>query len=196
MPRNPAAPSQADADAYANLLPEPAVDLAAELAAQAEIEGLEMPAERPLREEDLFADDDEPEAPAQSPATVVASEEEAPVRPASRAPSKESSSSSSSSSTAPVPAAGSADVNPLEGPDPTVPVVDDIEELRQRLALMTPPEIFQIQNQLRNAEVDADGNIEFEGKKISTALRKQYMKMMQDEQRSRVAGKKGLVIRQ
>ena len=74
-------------------------------------------------------------------------------------------------------------------------MVDDIEELKQRVKLMLVPEITQLQTEIRNAEADAEGNIEFEGKKISTALRKQYMKMTQEEHLSRLKGKQGVVIR-
>ena len=90
----------------------------------------------------------------------------------------------SGSASSAIPPAGNEDVNPLAEPDPTVPVVDDIEELRQRLALMTPTQITQVQMSLRNAEVDAEGKIEFMGKKISAALRKQYIKMTNEAMKS------------
>ena len=156
----------------------------------------DMPAERALRDPDadLFGDDDEEEpAPIDRPRRpeppTMPPQEAAP----SRSPSKESSSSSSSSSSsaAPVPAAGSADVNPLDEPDPAVPVVDDIEEFRALLPILTPAETRQLQHPLRSSEEDGEGKIEFMGKKISAALRKQYLKMINDEIRKRTEANEG-----
>ena len=70
---------------------------------------------------------------------------------------------------------------------------DEVFEFRVRLTQMSPAEILYLQQRLRQAEEDTDGNIRFEGKRISRALRKQYMRMSNEEmgKRGKGAGKGG-----
>ena len=160
------------------------------------------PPDAALTEADLFGDDDEvqQERPLRDgsgvPASPATEEEEAFAQDAlAEAALAEPLTFSPSPSSAPaspppagIPAAGNVDVNPLVGPDPTIPVVDDVEEFRQLLPTLAPEEVAQIMKRL--AKADADGMYDFFDKKISKALRDQIVAIAReagDQLESRVA---------
>ena len=181
LPRDPKKPpdaelTQEDADAYARIgspppgAPAPPV-APPDAALEADLfgdddevvqerplrDGSGVPASPPTEEEEAFAQDALAEAALAEPLTFSPSPSSAPASPPP----------------AGIPAAGNVDVNPLVGPDPTIPVVDDVEEFRQLLPTLAPEQVAEILRRL--VKPDADGMYDFVDKKISKALRDQIV---------------------
>ena len=181
---------QEDADAYARIGSPPPEAPAPPGAAPNEADLFgdddEVQQERPLRdgtgvpaspateEEEVFAQEALAEAALEEPLAFSPS-------PASPIPSQPG------SPPAGIPAAGNEDINPLVGPDPTVPVVDDVEEFRALLPTLTVQELRKTIEPLAPGQEGADGMFTFMGKKISRALRDEIYEIVKQFQADKKA---------